>query len=113
MNRKYLQPALFYDGDESRAAVFVYGKEETIGFVEAGTAEVCDSQIMNLFTPECKMLVVGGNTSYENNFTYDVSDDAMVIYASEDIISKGSINAPKENIYFFDKQYSDITLSFK
>jgi len=105
--------ALFYDGDESRAAVFVYGKEETIGFVEAGTAAVCDSQIMNLFTPECKMLVVGGNTSYENNFTYDVSDDAMVIYASEDIISKGSINAPKENIYFFDKQYSDITLSFK
>lgn len=108
-----LGAALFYDGDESRAAVFVYGKEETIGFVEAGTAAVCDSQIMNLFTPECKMLVVGGNASYENNFTYDVYDDAIVIYASEDIISKGSINAPKENIYFFDKQYSDITLSFK
>ncbi len=108
-----LGTALFYDGDKSRTAVFVYGKEENIGFIDAGTAAVCDSQTMNSFTTDCKMLVVGGDTSYENEFVYDVSDDTKVIYASKDIISKGSISVPMENVYFFDKEYSDITLSFK
>ena len=104
---------IFQDDKDKGNAVFVYGENEVIGYIDEITLELCSPEAVDSFTSKCNSLFVSGNTSREGSFSCCVAPSATVIYTSEEVAQRSEIESTIEKSYFIDRKYESVYLSFK
>ena len=103
----------FSDGEKQGVAVFAYGQDEIIGYIDECTLGTCDPETIDAFTAKCDTLIVSGEKKYENSFTCEVSPSATVIYTAEEVARRSHINNSTANSYFISQKYQTVSLAFK
>lgn len=103
----------FRDGEQKGNAVFVYGQDESLGYVDECTFEMCSPEVIDSFTSECTGIIVGGDNTHEDNFSCAVLPSATVIYTSEEVARRSLVEASDEHSYFISGKYQTVTLTFK
>ena len=101
----------FQGGKEKGNAVFVYGEDEIMGYIDECTLAVCSADAVDSFTSKCTKLFVSGVGFYD--VSCEVLPSATVIYTSEAVAARSKIDSSIEHSYFIDRKYETVHLSFK